>query len=150
MWVNFKGLSQVQSWLSIGLIPLSGLVITPLLIIMILTSIHGGLIEALGFGVEVFAETLSHTLSYSRLMALGLIHSAMSSIFLTLAGYEHGHLPLTGIPMLIIGTVMVMSLEGLVVFIHDLRLHWVEWFSKFYSGEGIKFIPYKFNIERTW
>lgn len=149
MWIIFKGLSQVQLWLSVGLVPFIGLVVAPLLIIMILTSLHGGITEGLGFGVEVFAETLSHTLSYSRLMALGLIHSAMSSIFLSLAGAGHGHWPISGIPVLIIGTAMVMSIEGLVVFIHDLRLHWVEWFSKFYSGEGMIFIPYKFKIEST-
>jgi vacuolar-type H+-ATPase subunit I/STV1 len=82
-------------------------------------------------------------------MALGLIHSAMSSIFLVLAGFEHGHMSLSGVPVLIVGTAMVMFIEGLVVFIHDLRLHWVEWFSKFYSGEGIIFIPYKFKIGGT-
>jgi len=149
MWVNFKGLSQVQSWLTIGQIQLAGLVIAPLLLIMVLTGLHGGAIEGLGFGVEVFAESLSHTLSYARLMALGLIHSAMSSIFLALAGFEHGQLPISGIPVFIVGTAMVMLLEGLVVFIHDLRLHWVEWFSKFYSGEGIIFIAYKFKIKGT-
>ena len=69
--------------------------------------------------VEVFVETLGHTISYSRLMALGLIHSAMSSLFLMLG--------------------------GLVVFVHTLRLHWVEWFSEFYTGEGILFKPFKFT-----
>lgn len=149
MWVNYKGLSQVQNWLSVGQVPLIGLIVTPLLLIMVLTSMHGGITEGLGFSVEVFAETLSHTLSYARLMALGLIHSAMSSIFLALAGVEHGHFKISGIPVLIAGTAMVMFIEGLVVFIHNLRLHWVEWFSKFYRGEGIIFIPYKFKIVGT-
>ena len=149
MWVFYKGLSQIQLWLSVGLVPFLGLVITPLLIIMVLASLHGGVTEGLGFSIEVFAETLSHTLSYSRLMALSLIHGAMSSIVLVLAGVEHGHFPLMGIPILAIGTAVVVFLEGLMAFIHDLRLHWVEWFSKFYSGGGIIFIPYKFKVRGT-
>lgn len=112
---------------------------------MVSVSLIHGFTEGLRFGVEVFAETLSHTISYSRLMALGLIHSAMSSMFLVLGGVEHGLFPLSSIPILAVGTILVMTIEGLVVFVHDLRLHWVEWFSKFYSGEGILFKPFSFK-----
>ena len=112
-----------------------------LILLIFFTGITKDFMEGMGFGVEVFAETLSHTLSYGRIMALGLVHSVMNSLFLGLGGVEHGHFPLTSIPIIAIGTVLVMTIEGLIVFVHSLRLHWIEWFSKFYTGEGSAFKP---------
>jgi vacuolar-type H+-ATPase subunit I/STV1 len=34
---------------------------------------------------------------------------------------------------------MIIALEGIITFAHSLRLHWVEWFSKFYKGDGTPF-----------
>ena len=82
-------------------------------------------------------------MSYGRLMALGLIHSAMNSMFLVLGGVEHGYFPIDSLPVIAVGTILVMVIEGLIVFVHALRLHWVEWFSKFHSGEGIPFKPFR-------
>jgi vacuolar-type H+-ATPase subunit I/STV1 len=43
---------------------------------------------------------------------------------------------------------MILVLETAFVFLQDLRLHWVEWFLKFYSGSGVAFKP--FGIQRTF
>jgi V/A-type H+-transporting ATPase subunit I len=45
--------------------------------------------------------------------------------------------------IIIFGNIFVLGLEGLLVFIHTLRLHFYEWFSKFYMGTGTEFKPIK-------
>jgi vacuolar-type H+-ATPase subunit I/STV1 len=136
-------------WFAEGITFLGGLVILPLVLIILFTGLAEGFMEGIGYGVEVIAETLSHTLSYGRLMALGLVHSVMNNLFLVLGGVEHGQFSFSSIPLIAIGTILVMTVEGLIVFVHTLRLHWIEWFSKFYTGEGIPFKPFSQNMERS-
>ncbi|MCG3227036.1 MAG: hypothetical protein H7645_08960, partial [Candidatus Heimdallarchaeota archaeon] len=50
--------------------------------------------------------------------------------------------------ILIIGNIFVIVLEGLLVFVQTLRLHFYEFFSKFYEGSGIQHKPiFIFNKE---
>ncbi len=93
-----------------------------------------------GFDIlETFLSMLSNSVSFIRVGAFALNHvglfiafHTMASIIGTLAG---------DISMFIIGNVIVILLEGLIVFIQGLRLVYYELFSKYYTGEGIPFNP---------
>jgi len=82
--------------------------------------------------MEAFIGAGSNTLSYLRIWALNLADFAVKFAFASF-----------GIGGIIAGNALVMILEGLIVFVQTLRLHWVEWFSKFYEGTGHGFAPYQ-------
>ena len=44
-----------------------------------------------------------------------------------------------GVVILILGNILIIGLEGLIVFIQGLRLEYYELFSRYYSGSGREF-----------
>lgn len=84
---------------------------------------------------EKIPSFLSNTVSYTRLAVLLTVHASLL-IALNLAW----KMPFgSGIPLIIISNILIIALEGLIVYIQDLRLHLYEWFTKFYGGTGIMF-----------
>ncbi len=82
---------------------------------------------------EAFLSAPSNTFSYLRIWALNIADFYFKSALFTAMGILGA----------VIGNLLVMIIEGLIVFVQTLRLHWVEWFSKFYEGAGLDFAPYK-------
>ncbi len=143
MWVYWGGISQITTWFGKGLPMLLALIIAPLIIGFIVMALAENFMEGVNFSIEVFIESLGHTLSFCRLAALFLVHTALSIMFLELAGVKNGYFPLNTIWLVGVGTILVIFIEGLIVMVHCLRLHWIELLPKFYSAKGIPFEPTK-------
>ncbi|MFH0897732.1 MAG: V-type ATPase 116kDa subunit family protein [Candidatus Bathyarchaeota archaeon] len=87
------------------------------------------------FFIELI-ELASNTISYIRLAVLFLVHSLLLSILNNVFV-----LGLAALPIVVLGNIGIIALEGLVVFIQSLRLHFYEFFSKFFQGGGKSYSP---------
>ncbi|MEM2869345.1 MAG: V-type ATP synthase subunit I [Thermoplasmata archaeon] len=111
--------------------------------------VPGVALAAIGEGplalMEVFSA-LSNILSYTRLAAIGVAKGAMAfafnSILLPLVTGGSIGLALAGWALLILAHMLVFVLGSISSGIQALRLNYVEFFTKFYKGGGIKFRPF--------
>ncbi|KAH8965156.1 hypothetical protein BDL97_04G103800 [Sphagnum fallax] len=97
--------------------------------------------------IEFVLGAVSNTASYLRLWALSLAHSQLSSVFydrILLLSFSYSNPLIRGMGLFTFAcaTVMVLLImETLSAFLHALRLHWVEFQNKFYTGDGYMFNP---------
>ncbi len=94
--------------------------------------------------LETFLGMLSNGISFIRVGAFALNHVGLFIAFQTIArmiGNDVGN-----IAMFILGNLLVIGLEGLIVFIQGLRLVYYEMFSKFYSGDGQPFVGMRVDM----
>ena len=103
-------------------------------------------------GGDFMIRLLSNTFSYSRILALLMAHWALIMVTYVVAGLVGSTSILSSVVfgiIIAVGNIFVLALEGLIVFIHTLRLHFYEWFSKFYQGTGTEFNPLRQNFTYT-
>lgn len=92
---------------------------------------------------ETVIGYLSNSLSYVRIGAFAVAHAGLSSVFFILANLIS---PTKGFGywlVVIFGNIFVIGFEGMIVSIQTLRLEYYEFFSKFFSGRGRKYLPFR-------
>jgi vacuolar-type H+-ATPase subunit I/STV1 len=137
--------------------------IVPVLIMLIGGIVAFGFMDGFMETIEKLIESISNTISYTRILALNMAHAGFAKTFLFIGGVAAAEIMtilaqlevggimflLMLIVMIIVGTIFVLLMEGLLSFIHTLRLHWVEAYLKFYAGTGHEYKPLAFPNQWT-
>ncbi|NOX71764.1 MAG: V-type ATP synthase subunit I [Candidatus Micrarchaeota archaeon] len=105
------------------------------------------LIKGLGFMAFIdLIGLVGNTLSYARLLAMGLTTAGIAMSFNFLAGMVY-QIPYVGIVIaaivFIFGHLINILINSLGAFVHSLRLQYVEHFGTYYSGGGREFKPFR-------
>ena len=93
---------------------------------------------------ETVTTFLGNTVSFVRIGAFALSHATLCLTIYVVGGLVR-ELPGGGLWWLLVvvlGNALVIALEGLVVTIQGLRLQYYEFFSKFFSGDGVAYKPF--------
>jgi V/A-type H+/Na+-transporting ATPase subunit I len=109
--------------------------------------IEGGvgifIVQAAAELLEKVISVFSNTLSYVRVGAFAIVHAGFSNAVFVMArllsgGHEAGPVYWA---VVVLGNLGVILLEGFIVTIQTMRLHYYEFFSKFFRGGGSPYEP---------
>ncbi|MDD7464381.1 MAG: V-type ATPase 116kDa subunit family protein [Anaerococcus sp.] len=89
--------------------------------------------------IEALLSVFSNLVSFTRVGAFAINHVGLYMAFEVISELVGGGLG--GLIILILGNIVIIGLEGMIVFIQGLRLEFYEMFSKYYKGDGYKFSP---------
>jgi len=90
---------------------------------------------------ETFISLLSNSLSYVRIGAFAVAHGGLSAVIFILAEMAGSPRTIGYWLVLLVGQLFIVGFEGLIVGIQTMRLEYYEFFSKFFSGGGLRYEP---------
>jgi vacuolar-type H+-ATPase subunit I/STV1 len=93
--------------------------------------------------LEVVLGLFANTISFIRVGAFALAHAALSIVTYTLAAMVDPALKSAGaIVVIVAGNLFIIGFESMICTIQSMRLEYYEFFSKFFKGEGVVFMPF--------
>ncbi len=123
------------------------LAVSAVLIVLTAGRSSKNIIGKLGSGLFGLYNTasgyLGDILSYSRLLALGLVTGVIANVVNLLASM-FGNI-IVFVIIFLIGHTINIAINLIGTYVHTNRLQYVEFFSKFYEGQGRAFTPFKIN-----
>lgn len=126
----------------------------PLFFPIAMIAVGGKYVEGLAISWSIYeayeacTRFLFNSISYVRVGALAIVHAVFARVMLM--GVDASpHIVLT-VLILIGGNIFIIAFETLISFIQTLRLHYYEWFSKFYEGAGTDFEAFKVMRKYTF
>jgi V/A-type H+-transporting ATPase subunit I len=94
-------------------------------------------------------STLSNTATFIRLAAFALSHAGLFLATFSVADAVAASGGMAGtlgaLCVLVVGNLVIIALEGLIVAIQSVRLEYYEFFSKFYTGDGLEYRPLRYH-----
>jgi V/A-type H+-transporting ATPase subunit I len=90
---------------------------------------------------ETFISLLSNSLSYVRIGAFAVAHGGLSAVIFILAEMAGSPRSIGYWLVILVGQLFIVGFEGLIVGIQTMRLEYYEFFSKFFSGGGLRYKP---------
>jgi V/A-type H+/Na+-transporting ATPase subunit I len=134
----------------------TGIQLSPGLVGGLTVAIAGFVLLIMGegaIGITELPSLLSNVLSYSRLLSIGVsstgIALAVNKLSDALFFSKGGIFVIFGIGLLIAGHAINTALGILDSGLQALRLHYVEFFTKFYRGGGVKYKPFGYERKYT-
>lgn len=93
--------------------------------------------------LEKFISMLSNTLSYVRVGAFAIVHAGFTGAVFVIANLlsKGENAGFAYWATVVGGNLFVIALEGFIVAIQTMRLHYYEFFSKFFMGGGTEYQP---------
>jgi V/A-type H+-transporting ATPase subunit I len=137
------GLAAVAKWIAISMA----------VIIFLFTERKSGIAGRIGGGVFSLFSTVFYfgdILSYVRLMALGMVTAGLGmavNILVVLVMKTPYIGFILGALLFVVGHTVNLALSVLSSFVHSLRLQFVEFFPKFFTGGGKAFKPLKLSFK---
>ncbi|MGZ4910599.1 MAG: V-type ATP synthase subunit I [Halobacteriota archaeon] len=152
LWGGVLVIIQILPPLTAG----AAISISPALLAGLALALVGFVFLIMGEGIIGIAELptlLSNVLSYSRLLSIGIssagIALAVNKLSDALFFSRGGVFIILGVLLLIVGHAVNTALGILDSGLQSLRLHYVEFFTKFYRGGGTKYRPFGFRRKYT-